>query len=222
MNPNILHQRPKRLDHPRLRESPNRRALPRTPLNPLQSGRPQDTSLALTVNCLPGCERSNPFVQHQPPTRRSPRWRRCRSRRSSLRSRGRSAGSLAASIPSCRPRPSAMLERWGDRYCLIGPYNPNTADVEFEEQPTYGSIRETLQRLRDAGIPCHFGRWLIAGRPRVILIDYRARFSSLGQRQVPALERPPYRHQQRRRRSQRGGCLRVRRGRVFPAFRRRS
>ena len=37
-----------------------------------------------------------------------------------------------------------MLERWGDRYCLIGPYNPHTAAVEFEEQPTYGSIRETL------------------------------------------------------------------------------
>jgi len=78
-----------------------------------------------------------------------------------------------------RTKAATMLERWGDRYCLIGPYNPNTADMEFEEQPTYGSIRETIQRLRDAGIPCHFGRWLIAGRPRVILIDYRAKFSSL-------------------------------------------
>ena len=29
-----------------------------------------------------------------------------------------------------------MLEQWGDRYCLIGPYNPQTAAVEFEEQPT--------------------------------------------------------------------------------------
>src|SRR5689334_16569751 len=26
----------------------------------------------------------------------------------------------------------AMVEGWGDRYCLIGPYNPATADVEFE------------------------------------------------------------------------------------------
>lgn len=74
----------------------------------------------------------------------------------------------------------AMLERWGDRYCLIGPYNPNTAAVEFEEQPTYGSIRDTLNRLREWGLPCHFGRWLIPGRPRVILIDYRARLGSLG------------------------------------------
>lgn len=78
-----------------------------------------------------------------------------------------------------RTKAATMLERWGDRYCLIGPYNPSTAAVEFEEQPTYGSIRETLQKLKESGITCYFGRWLIAGRPRVILIDYRGRFSHL-------------------------------------------
>lgn len=78
-----------------------------------------------------------------------------------------------------RSKAATMLERWGDRYCLIGPYNPSTAAVEFEEQPTYGSIRETLQQLKDAGITCYFGRWLIAGRPRVILIDYRGRYRHL-------------------------------------------
>jgi glycogen(starch) synthase len=36
-----------------------------------------------------------------------------------------------------------------------------------------------MQRLKDSGLPCYFGRWLIAGRPRVILIDYRARYGSL-------------------------------------------
>jgi glycogen(starch) synthase len=78
-----------------------------------------------------------------------------------------------------RTKAAAMLEKWGDRYCLIGPYNPNTAPLEFEEQPTYGSIRETLQRLRDGGMNCYFGRWLIPGRPRVILLDYRARYRTL-------------------------------------------
>jgi glycogen(starch) synthase len=78
-----------------------------------------------------------------------------------------------------RSKAGAMLERWGDRYCLIGPYNPNTAPLEFEEQPAYGSIKETLTRLRDAGMPCYFGRWLIDGRPRVILLDYRARYGQL-------------------------------------------
>ena len=61
----------------------------------------------------------------------------------------------------------------GRSYCLIGPYNPATAAVEFEEAPTEGIIRQALERLRDTGVPCHFGRWLIPGRPRVILLDYR-------------------------------------------------
>ena len=78
-----------------------------------------------------------------------------------------------------RTKAPAMIERWGDRYCLIGPYNPNTAPLEFEEQPAYGALRETLQKLRDGGMSCYFGRWLIPGRPRVVLLDYRGRFNAL-------------------------------------------
>lgn len=78
-----------------------------------------------------------------------------------------------------RSKIQAMQERWGDRYFLIGPYNPSTAAVEFEEMPTEGYIRATLDRLRAQGIACHFGRWLVPGRPRVILLDYRARYHTL-------------------------------------------
>lgn len=78
-----------------------------------------------------------------------------------------------------KSKADCMIDRWDDRYCLIGPYNPATAALEFEERPTEGIIRETLDRLRAAGIPCHFGRWLIPGRPRVILLDYRARYRHL-------------------------------------------
>jgi glycogen(starch) synthase len=78
-----------------------------------------------------------------------------------------------------KSKASCMLERWDNRYCLIGPYNPHTAAVEFEEMPTEGLIRETLDRLRAQGTPCHYGRWLIPGRPRVILLDYRSRYPRL-------------------------------------------
>lgn len=78
-----------------------------------------------------------------------------------------------------RTKAAAMLERWGERYCLIGPYNPQTAAVEFEELPTEGIIRQTLDKLRASGVPCHYGRWLITGRPRVILLDHRARYSQI-------------------------------------------
>jgi len=72
-----------------------------------------------------------------------------------------------------------MLRKWGERYCMIGPYNPHTAPLEFEEQPAEGLIAEALEKLRQQGIGCHYGRWLIAGRPRVILMDYRGRFGHL-------------------------------------------
>ena len=79
-----------------------------------------------------------------------------------------------------RTKAAAMLERWGDRYCLIGPYNPNTAAVEFEEQPTYGSIRDTPSSgCATPASPATSAAGSIAGRPRVILIDYRAMFRSL-------------------------------------------
>jgi glycogen(starch) synthase len=73
------------------------------------------------------------------------------------------------------------LRKWGDRYFLIGPYNPQTAAMEFEEQPPTGEIAQAIEKMRQFGIQCHYGRWLIAGRPRVILIDYRGRYANLDQ-----------------------------------------
>jgi glycogen(starch) synthase len=78
-----------------------------------------------------------------------------------------------------RSKAPAMLQRWGERYCLIGPYNPQTAAFEFDEQPATGVYRDAIEGLAQAGIPAKFGRWLIPGRPQVILIDYRARYGSL-------------------------------------------
>lgn len=80
-----------------------------------------------------------------------------------------------------RTKARAMQERWGDRYFLIGPYNPGTAAAEFEEMPTEGIIRQALDKLREQGIPCHYGRWLVPGRPKVILLDYRARLARAGE-----------------------------------------
>lgn len=78
-----------------------------------------------------------------------------------------------------RTKAPAMMQRWGENYCLIGPYNPATAAVEFEERPASGIIREALERLRNEGVNVHFGRWLITGRPQVILLDHRARYDRL-------------------------------------------
>ena len=78
-----------------------------------------------------------------------------------------------------RTKAAAMLRRHENRYWLIGPYNPVTAPVEFEPEEPKGAVGEALQRMKNNGIPCYFGRWMIAGRPQVILIDYRALFRDL-------------------------------------------
>lgn len=73
----------------------------------------------------------------------------------------------------------AMLERWGDDYTLIGPYNSATAAIEFEETSIDDRMRAVVRELKHANITVHVGRWLIPGKPRVILLDSSLRTSSL-------------------------------------------
>ena len=73
----------------------------------------------------------------------------------------------------------AMLNRHGDNYFLIGPYNPNAALIEFEDGEAPLFLQPVLNRMAETGIRVHFGRWLIKGRPQVLLLDYGLRFWSL-------------------------------------------
>ena len=70
-----------------------------------------------------------------------------------------------------RSKAPTMTRLWGDRYCLIGPYHPESAETEFEPRQPTGPIAQALDALRRAGVRCHFGRWLVGGNPRVILLE---------------------------------------------------
>lgn len=65
----------------------------------------------------------------------------------------------------------AMLTRWQERYFLLGPYKPHAAAVEFEETPPPAIVAPVIESLQSIGVTAHTGRWLIAGRPNVILLD---------------------------------------------------
>ncbi len=69
--------------------------------------------------------------------------------------------------------PDMQLE-WGDRYHLVGPYEAHRAGPEFEALEPNGLIATVITALRAEGVKCHYGRWLISGYPRVILLDYAA------------------------------------------------
>jgi len=70
-----------------------------------------------------------------------------------------------------RSKVPSMTTRWGDRYCLVGPYNHRTAEVEFEPAPLVGPIGEAVEQLRGMGYRAHFGRWLVSGRPLAVLLE---------------------------------------------------
>ncbi|ODQ64783.1 glycogen synthase [Nadsonia fulvescens var. elongata DSM 6958] len=71
-----------------------------------------------------------------------------------------------------------------DRYCLIGPLNPKSADTEVEEIPLESHLvsdhlRETIHSMKSRGIKCIYGRWLIEGAPRVLLFDTSSAYHNL-------------------------------------------
>ena len=78
-----------------------------------------------------------------------------------------------------RSKVPEMVQRWGGRYCMIGPYNPATASVEFEPAPLTGPFGQAAKRLQDEGLYVHYGRWLVTGRPHVVLLEYLGVFEYL-------------------------------------------
>lgn len=78
-----------------------------------------------------------------------------------------------------RSKAPSMVSRWGSRYCLVGPYNHATASVEFEPGPLTGAFGQAVKQLRDEGIYAHYGRWLVTGRPHVVLLEYMGAFNRL-------------------------------------------
>lgn len=69
-----------------------------------------------------------------------------------------------------RSKAPAATRRWGDDYWLIGPYR-ESASLEFEPQPVGGVIGAALGELRNRDVIVHTGRWMVSGRPRVMLVE---------------------------------------------------
>ncbi|MCK4657989.1 MAG: glycogen/starch synthase [Phycisphaerae bacterium] len=70
-----------------------------------------------------------------------------------------------------RSKADITVEQWGDRYCLIGIYSPDSAATEFEPLEPGPVLGPTVEALRQQGVGVHFGRWLVKGHPRVLLFD---------------------------------------------------
>ncbi|ALJ00973.1 glycosyltransferase [Rufibacter tibetensis] len=81
-----------------------------------------------------------------------------------------------------RSKVPAMIEYWGDQYCLIGPYFPQQAAHEFEPTDDYSDVYgQAVLELQAQGVECYYGTWLVTGRPKIVLINPRSSFGQLGE-----------------------------------------
>jgi glycogen(starch) synthase len=65
-----------------------------------------------------------------------------------------------------------MVEIYGNNYFAIGPYYPEKATLETVKQKPPEFFEKAFSMLENNGIKCHYGKWLIQGRPNVILIEF--------------------------------------------------
>ncbi|MBK9119215.1 MAG: glycogen synthase [Phycisphaerales bacterium] len=80
-----------------------------------------------------------------------------------------------------RSKAPATVRRWEDRYFLIGPYREASARVELEPHPPSEQLAQVFAAFARTGVRLHFGRWLISGRPQVILVDLASLASRLAE-----------------------------------------
>jgi glycogen(starch) synthase len=80
-----------------------------------------------------------------------------------------------------RSKAPTTVARWGRRYVLVGPYNPNTTPAEFEETPPKGLAGRAALALLAQGLEAHYGTWLTPGRPRTVLLNPRCVTPRLGE-----------------------------------------
>lgn len=65
-----------------------------------------------------------------------------------------------------------MVERWGERYCMVGPWMGHASALDFEETTPTGWIGRAVMALRAEGLHVRHGRWMISGKPRTLLIEH--------------------------------------------------
>ncbi len=74
-----------------------------------------------------------------------------------------------------------MVDYYSQNYYLIGPYFPENLKGEFQEQALSKELLKTFSQLEKQGIKCHFGKWLVKGEPKMILIDFQGFWPNLNQ-----------------------------------------
>ncbi|KAL8947622.1 MAG: hypothetical protein Q9222_006120 [Ikaeria aurantiellina] len=104
-------------------------------------------------------------------------------------------GGIYSVIKSKAPVTTA---EYGDRYTLIGPLNRTSAAVEVEPMtPTNSHLAAAITNMQNRGIGLIYGRWLVEGAPRILLVDTKTGYGWLDEWktdlwQVAGVPSPPH------------------------------
>lgn len=80
-----------------------------------------------------------------------------------------------------RSKVPTMVGKFGDNYCLVGPYMPQTVATEFEEVKDSSDLfSKVVNKMKDMGFEAYYGRWLVTGRPKIVLLNPFSVFNRLG------------------------------------------
>lgn len=81
-----------------------------------------------------------------------------------------------------RSKVPTMINKFGDNYCLVGPYINTNVTTEFEEiKEVEGPFSKAAAKMRDMGFDVHYGKWLVTGRPKIVLLNPHSVFDRLGE-----------------------------------------
>lgn len=71
-----------------------------------------------------------------------------------------------------RSKAPLAVARWGENYCMLGPYfAPNVASVFDPLETQENDFGKAAKKMREEGYEAYYGTWLITGRPKVVLLN---------------------------------------------------
>ncbi len=80
-----------------------------------------------------------------------------------------------------RSKVPTMVQKFGGNYCLIGPYIDVNVATEFEEITDIDDpFSKAVSKMREQGFDAYYGKWLVTGRPNIVLFNPYSVFDKLG------------------------------------------
>ena len=82
-----------------------------------------------------------------------------------------------------RSKIPAIVQKWNkDNYFLLGPYFENQAASVFDPiEDLTDPVGYAVHTMRQNGFDVHYGRWLVTGKPKVVLFNPYSVFNRLGE-----------------------------------------